>query len=702
MKQYTPQLTGGQLPDIPSPSTYQQQHLAVAASSAELPKMPEIAPVELPELPEFSPSAELYMTVGALYNSDDTLSYKFGDVAGAVSAGDVLRNVQLDYSNSTYDNAIRTVFANGSIDPACGGTVKVSPVGSYKYAVFSTDRMSLTRQWGLSQIAKLPFKLAVLSDSRIYYVVQVNAEDSAQYEQRCLEVRDYLFRRGYAIELSADVDVCDQTLPVAGTIAPTGPVRLLGDAQQPGVFPQASQGWQTFQLARLMEQYNAPKLCDWSEWQDNPVELPDPIVGELVRRGWVGLLAADGKVGKTYSLMDLAAAVATGGVWLGHRCHKGRVLYLDPELDAPLASQRVHDIRHYAGRRIPKGAVTHMCWRANVPDLESLLSFVEGLCGIESFDLILLDSVYRFELCHGDGDENSSAQATAEFTRIMRCASLCNAAVVASDHLNKSTAQSGFARIIGSVRKVSAPDAIMVIDELSATDQQLEAGDMERRRTLYTTALEDAGVALPATTEVHALKEYATHTLPEPARAAMLARDRYLTEHTHPRAATMQYKLRGASHAPTDLFWSWPTMVVDHGGMLRDCVYGSSSENDRHSRYGHQPKSTDGSGKPAAQARQDKADGLDAAYASLYDPASGGVHKDTLAREMSVSERTIRDWCKSNPLYTCDRGIVRRINDAQKAATHSHPNLPSSQVDGHFSRWKRTGKTRHPKRQTRR
>ncbi|MFC7790973.1 AAA family ATPase [Streptomyces cinereoruber] len=79
-------------------------------------------------------------------------------------------------------------------------------------------------------------------------------------------------------------------------------------------------------------------------------EPPGWLVEGLWPRGAYGVTAAPKKAGKTWSALDLAIAVASGGKWLGKfQCQKGRVVYALGEGSRFAALQRVRAIAEFHG-----------------------------------------------------------------------------------------------------------------------------------------------------------------------------------------------------------------------------------------------------------------------------------------------------------------------------------------------------------------
>lgn len=79
-------------------------------------------------------------------------------------------------------------------------------------------------------------------------------------------------------------------------------------------------------------------------------EPPGWLVEGLWPRGAYGVTAAPKKAGKTWSALDLAIAVASGGKWLGKfQCQQGKVVYALGEGSRFAALQRVRAIAEFHG-----------------------------------------------------------------------------------------------------------------------------------------------------------------------------------------------------------------------------------------------------------------------------------------------------------------------------------------------------------------
>ena len=193
--------------------------------------------------------------------------------------------------------------------------------------------------------------------------------------------------------------------------------------------------------------------------------------GGVLRLGSKLVVGGGSKMGKTWCLVDLALAVASGGKWLGHfQCRQGSVLYVNLELRRHTAGRRVRWIAEKRGLMQglairPDVAKAIQTWnlRGKCYDLITMLSTARQRLkdkDAPKFSLIILDPIYK---TYGDKDENSAGDMAALMLEIERFADECNAAIAFAAHFSKGN-QSGkeaMDRISGSGVMARDPDAIM-------------------------------------------------------------------------------------------------------------------------------------------------------------------------------------------------------------------------------------------------
>ncbi|MDT2735504.1 AAA family ATPase, partial [Enterococcus thailandicus] len=77
---------------------------------------------------------------------------------------------------------------------------------------------------------------------------------------------------------------------------------------------------------------------------DQEIELAPELIKGMLRQGHKMLIAGPSKAGKSFSLIQLAIAIAEGRQWFGFDCAQGKVLYVNLELDERSAKMRFVDI----------------------------------------------------------------------------------------------------------------------------------------------------------------------------------------------------------------------------------------------------------------------------------------------------------------------------------------------------------------------
>lgn len=199
------------------------------------------------------------------------------------------------------------------------------------------------------------------------------------------------------------------------------------------------------------------------DWLDEPppaarVLLVDGRGQPFMRDGKVGLLVAPGATGKTFALVQLAAAVATGTRWLGSYgvTRKGRVVLALGEEDADEVRRRLWqtvkaldldegaraDLRrnlYPLGLEGQAVALLHRTPDKNIGETEWFATFRDELARLGDLRCIILDPWSRWG---GPDTETDAHAATLGVTLLERLTKLPgNPAVVVAHHERKRSKQ---------------------------------------------------------------------------------------------------------------------------------------------------------------------------------------------------------------------------------------------------------------------
>ena len=170
--------------------------------------------------------------------------------------------------------------------------------------------------------------------------------------------------------------------------------------------------------------------------------LRPPVIEGLLREGETMNLIASPKTGKSWLVLDLAIAVATGRPWLGRfPTVAGDVLIIDNELHGETSANRIPKVAKARGLGTDEFAdkVFIRNLRGGLQDIVLLGSFFRAI-ERGRFRLIVLDAFYRF--LPAGMDENANADMASLYNHIDRYAADLGCAFVLIHHSSKGN-QSG-------------------------------------------------------------------------------------------------------------------------------------------------------------------------------------------------------------------------------------------------------------------
>lgn len=209
-----------------------------------------------------------------------------------------------------------------------------------------------------------------------------------------------------------------------------------------------TQGGQVAGRGRVNNPMDAAPLEVFSEdsvREFEPMRLP--IVADLLRQGETMNIVAPSKAKKSWLVMDLAIAVATGGEWLNRKCTQGGVLVLDLELHRETFHNRVREVADARGvlrqRRSWGTRLGARLLRGTDCDINALAECERELWWIDEETMpsvIIIDALYR--VLPKGCNENDNGAMTSVYNAVDRIANKTGAAVVIVHHTSKG-GQSG-------------------------------------------------------------------------------------------------------------------------------------------------------------------------------------------------------------------------------------------------------------------
>lgn len=206
-----------------------------------------------------------------------------------------------------------------------------------------------------------------------------------------------------------------------------------------------------------------PTICDAHSFVAEPKTLPLEIVEGILHQGSKLVLGGGSKSFKTWCLLDMAIAVATGSKWLGFNTRPGRVLYINFEIQPAFFSQRITSVTSAKGIKLQPGQLDIWNLRGYAADFETLVPQIETRTAEAGYALIILDPIYKL---YGQfTDENNAGDIAKLLRSIEQLAVRTSAAVAFGAHFSKGnqSQKESIDRISGSGVFARDPDSLLIL-----------------------------------------------------------------------------------------------------------------------------------------------------------------------------------------------------------------------------------------------
>lgn len=213
-----------------------------------------------------------------------------------------------------------------------------------------------------------------------------------------------------------------------------------------------------------------PSIKKASSYAINIIPIPKAIVEGVLSAGSVMVYGGASKTNKTFALLDLAISVSTGKPWWEMKTTKGRVLYMDFELQPAFFRDR---LAHIAQKKdLDLAALDNLdVWhlRGQAKDLSELMPHILKNVTSEKYDLIIIDPIYKVL---GERDENSAGDINSLMNELDALSAKSGAAIVVGHHFSKGgqAGKESMDRISGSGVFGRSPDSIVVITRHETKD----------------------------------------------------------------------------------------------------------------------------------------------------------------------------------------------------------------------------------------
>ena len=358
------------------------------------------------------------------------------------------------------------------INPLDGHGDGNSNVTRFANALIESDEDDVETQFAIYRKLELPIRFLVHSGRHsLHAIVKVDALNIGEYRERVSFLYAFCAKNGLKVDE-----------------ANKNPSRY---SRMPGV--KRGTAWQ-YIVARDM---GKASWREWREWveesndtlpEDEAVEdfdnLPDlapELIGGILREGHKMLLAAPSKAGKSFMLMELCVCVGEGLNWIGRNVRRGKVLYVNLELDRISCMHRLKDIYGALGIQRPSSNVRILNLRGRSVPLDKLAPILIRRYKDKGLKLIVIDPIYKVIT----GDENAASDMASFCNLFDAIATECGCAMVYSHHFSKGANakyRNASDRASGSGVFTRDPDAILSMSELDVDEGKLNTYRMTNDR----------------------------------------------------------------------------------------------------------------------------------------------------------------------------------------------------------------------------
>ena len=342
-----------------------------------------------------------------------------------------------------------------------GEGVRNENVISFKYALVESDAMPMDEQIAMYRREELPIAALVSSAGKsVHAIVHVDATDAQEYRKRVTFLYDFLAARGLKVDTQNRNPSRLSRMP---GVTRNGQIqKLLGV----NIGRRSWVDWMDFVEGATDE---LPGLSSLADFAAAPPPLPEELIQGVLRRGHKMLISGSSKAGKSFLLMELSIAIAEGKSWLGFPCRKGRVLYVNLEIDPASCVNRfikIYDALGYDRKHIDDIIIWNL--RGHAVPLDQLVPKLIRRVRDQKLDAIIIDPIYKVIT----GDENSASDMAAFCNQFDRICNETGCSTIYCHHHSKGAqgAKRAMDRASGSGVFARDPDAQLDMIELELSD----------------------------------------------------------------------------------------------------------------------------------------------------------------------------------------------------------------------------------------
>ena len=324
----------------------------------------------------------------------------------------------------------------GDYNPEAGAWIRFNPmdgkgcknenITDYRYALVESDSMDIDQQNALIRELELPVACLVYSGKKsLHAIVHIDAADSREYRQRVEFLYDICKKNGLKVDTQNKNPSRLSRMP---GFERNGKKQFLVDTN---IGKESWTEWKEW-IESVNDDLPDPESLE-TVWENLP-ELAPCLINGILRKGHKMLIAGPSKAGKSFLQIELCISIAEGREWMGWKCAKGRVLYVNLELDRPSCLHRFKDVYDALGWS-PNHLKNIDIWnlRGRSIPMDKLAPRLIRRAAKKNYEAIIIDPIYKVIT----GDENSADQMANFCNQFDKVCTELGCAVIYCHHHSK-------------------------------------------------------------------------------------------------------------------------------------------------------------------------------------------------------------------------------------------------------------------------
>lgn len=432
------------------------------------------------EIPEpMTPAEQLIKYLETLFKSDELVGYVTNDVwqdtegkwmpsKGVFdrTAGELIASIKKhpDDLGATIGDWKTECGAWIRFNPLDGSGVKNDNITRFTYALVESDDMPISEQDAIYRRLELPIATLTHSAGKsLHAIVRVDAENYEEYRKRVDFLYDFLEKNGLKVDKQNRNPSRLSRMP---GVTRNGQVQTLITTN---IGRKSWIDWLDFVEGANDE---LPSLTNLADELKNPPKLPEELIEGVLRCGHKMLISGSSKAGKSFLLMELAISLSEGLAWLGFKCKKSKVLYVNLEIDSASCINRFAEI-YKALKIAPKHSEDISIWnlRGHAVPLDKLVPKLLRRIANLHYDAVIIDPIYKVIM----GDENNASEMGAFCNQFDKICNETGCATIYCHHHSKGAQgfKKAMDRASGSGVFARDPDAQLDMIQLQTSEEFL-------------------------------------------------------------------------------------------------------------------------------------------------------------------------------------------------------------------------------------